>query len=117
MIYRFLILTILLSALAACSPVMMNGDVISGEGTDLGPVEMSASEHRGLREYSVKAELPDATIFSGKMKSDKHTVTLFSDNGVSMDCDFTMKDPAKSFKAGGTGICTTSDGQKLKVKF
>lgn len=117
MIYRFLILTILLCVVPACAPVMMNGDLVSGEGTDLGPVEMSASEHRGLREYSVKAELPDATVFAGSMKSDKNTVTLFSNNGVSMDCDFAMKNPAKSFKAGGTGICSTSDGQKLKVKF
>ncbi len=117
MIYRFLILTAILTGLAACAPVKMNGDLISDQGNKLGRAEMVASEIRGLHKYSVKAEFPDDTVFTGQMKYSERSVTLFDNNGVSMKCDFALKDSAKGFKGGGSGSCTTSDGQTLKVQF
>ncbi|WP_415715317.1 hypothetical protein [Maridesulfovibrio sp.] len=117
MVYRFLVLTILMLSLAACTPVIMNGEVTSDNGDNLGPVEMSAFKQRGLKTYTVKAQLPDETVFSGEMKFNEKSVTLFSHDGLSMNCDFKLKNPAQEFEGGGTGTCTTSDGQKLKVKF
>ncbi|TIH13085.1 hypothetical protein D0S45_16315 [Marinifilum sp. JC120] len=117
MIYRFLTLTVLLLSLAACAPVMMNGEVTSDKGTDLGPVEMSAFKQSGLKTYAVKAQLPDETVFNGEMKRGEKSVTLYSHDGVSMKCDFELKDSVQEFEGGGTGTCTTSDGQNLKVKF
>ncbi|NDV26265.1 hypothetical protein [Desulfovibrio sp. JC010] len=117
MIYRFFALTILLLSLAACAPVMMNGEVTSDKGEALGPVEMSAFKQRGLKTYSVKAQLPDETVFNGEMHFGEKTVTLYSHDGVSMNCEFAMKKQAEEFEGGGTGSCSTSDGQKMKVKF
>ncbi|CCO23082.1 hypothetical protein [Maridesulfovibrio hydrothermalis] len=117
MIYRFLILTILLLSAAACAPVTMNGDLISSKGNNLGPAQMSAFEHRGLRTFAIKAEMPDGTLFKGEMKFKEKTVTLYSNDGLSMNCNFEMNDSVKEFTAGGTGSCTTSGGQKLNVKF
>lgn len=117
MIYRFLILTILLLSLASCAPVMMNGEVTSDQGTELGQVEMSASNRPEFKAYTVKAFLPDETEFKGEIKYYEKSVTLFSNDGVSMKCDFILNDPKQKFEGGGTGSCTTSDGQKLKVKF
>ncbi|WP_320171610.1 hypothetical protein [Maridesulfovibrio sp.] len=117
MLYRFLILAVLLAGLAACAPVTMNGDLVSGEGDALGSAQVVASDIRGLRMYTVKAQLPDETVFSGEMKYGAKSVTLFDDNGVSMNCRFVLKDPVKSFHGGGTGECEISDGQKLKVRF
>ncbi len=115
--YKFFTLAVLLLSIAACAPIMMNGEVTSDKGTELGPVEMSAFKHHGLKTYSVKAHLPDETVFSGEMKRGEKAVTLYSNDGVSMKCDFELKAPAKEFEDGGTGSCTTSDGQNLKVKF
>lgn len=117
MMYKFFTLAVLLLSIAACAPIMMNGEVTSDKGTELGPVEMSAFKHRGLKTYSVKAQLPDETVFSGEMKRGEKAVTLYSNDGVSMKCDFELKAPAKEFEGGGTGSCITSDGQNLKVKF
>ena len=117
MMYRFFTLAVLLLNLAACAPVMMNGEVTSDKGTELGPVEMSAFKHRGLKTYSVKAQLPDENVFSGEMRHGEKNVTLYSNDGVSMKCNFELKAPAQDFEGGGTGSCTTSDGQNLKVKF
>lgn len=117
MIYRFFILTVLLLGLSACAPVIMNGEVTSDKGSDLGPVEMSAFKHRGLKTYAVKAQLPDETIFNGEMRHGEKSVTLYSNDGVCMKCNFELKDPVQEFEGGGTGSCTTSDGQNLKVKF
>lgn len=119
MIYRFLILilTLLLLSVSACAPVMINGEVSSDKGTYLGPVSMAVYEHRAIKSYTVKTELPDETVFNGKMNFGEKEIILFSGNGVSMKCQFDMKDPANGFAGGGTGLCTTSDGQKIKVKF
>jgi|GEM_PF-2980009 len=117
MIQRFFILTVLLASLASCAPVIIKGDVTSDTGSDLGPVEMSALKQRGLKTYTVKAQLPDETVFNGEMGSGQQSVTLYSHDGVSMKCDFILNDRIQEFEGGGTGSCTTSDGQKLKVKF
>lgn len=117
MIYRFMILTILLAGLAACAPVTMNGNVVSENGDNLGRAQVVAADIRGLKKYTVKAQLPDETVFSGEMKYGEKSVTLYDDSGVSMNCDFDLKDPVEAFQGGGTGSCTTSDGQKIDVKF
>ncbi|WP_035074708.1 hypothetical protein [Maridesulfovibrio zosterae] len=115
--YRFLILSTLLFSLIGCSTVMIDGDVTSDQGTDLGPVHMETFKNRGLKKYSIRAEFPDETVFKGEINFGEKTTTLFTDNGVSMKCDFEMNTPEGYFENGGTGVCTTSDGQKLKVKF
>lgn len=117
MIYRLLMLITIFTGLAACAPVTINGDLVSDQGDKLGRAEMVASELRGLHKYSVRAELPDETVFTGQMKYGEKSVTLFDNNGVSMKCDFDLDNPAKAFQGGGQGRCTTSDGQTLKVKF
>ncbi|WP_421903908.1 hypothetical protein [Maridesulfovibrio sp.] len=117
MIYRFSILIVLLLSLAACAPVMMKGEVTSEKGTSLGVVEMTANKRPELEAYTIKAQMPDETIFNGDIGYHKRTVTLYSHDGVSMKCNFELKDQLKEFEGGGTGACTTSDGQKLTVKF
>lgn len=117
MFYRFLILTALLLGLASCAPVIMNGEVTSDQGSELGQVEISASKRPEFKAYTVKAYLPDETEFKGEIKYHEKSVVLYSNDGVSMKCDFTLNDPEQKFEGGGTGSCTTSDGQKLKVKF
>ncbi|WP_320173763.1 hypothetical protein [Maridesulfovibrio sp.] len=117
MIYRFIILTVLLLSLAACAPVMMTGKVTSEKGTDLGPVEMTANKRPELEAYTIKAQLPDETVFSGDISYHERSVTMYSHDGVSMKCNFELQDQLKEFEGGGKGSCTTSDGQKLTVKF
>ncbi|WP_415719198.1 hypothetical protein [Maridesulfovibrio sp.] len=117
MTYRFIILPILLLSLAACAPVIMNGEVTSDQGFDLGKAEISASKRPEFKAYTVKAYLPDETEFKGEIKYYEKSVVLYSNDGVSMKCEFTLNDQEKKFEGGGTGSCTTSDGQKLKVKF
>lgn len=117
MIYRLPILMVMLILMAACAPLTMNGKLVSGDGDNLGPAQVTASDVRGLRKYTVKALLPDETVFSGEMKYGAKSVTLFDDNGLSMNCVFDLNDPEKSFQGGGTGSCAISDGQHLKVKF
>ncbi|MFW5500542.1 MULTISPECIES: hypothetical protein [unclassified Maridesulfovibrio] len=117
MIYRFLILTVLLMSLAACAPVMMTGEVTSEKGISLGTVEMTANKRPELEAYTIKAQLPDETVFNGDIKYHEKSVTLYSHDGVSMKCNFDLKDQLKKFEGGGKGSCTTSDGQKMTVKF
>ncbi|WP_432738688.1 hypothetical protein [Maridesulfovibrio sp. FT414] len=117
MIYRFLIISVMLLGFAACAPVTMNGELVSGEGDTLGPAQMVAADIRGLRKYTVRAQMPDETVFSGEMKYGQKSVTLFDANGVSMQCTFSLNDSAKGFEGGGTGKCSISDGQTLDVKF
>jgi len=117
MIYRFLTMVILLLSLSACAPVMLKGQVTSDKGNYLGTVEMTATKRPGLEAYTIKAQMPDEIVFSGDIKYHEKTVTLYSLDGVSMKCNFELNSPIDEFKDGGTGTCTTSDGQNLKVKF
>ncbi|SMF24280.1 hypothetical protein [Desulfovibrio gilichinskyi] len=117
--YRIIFLITLLMGLAACSAVPMKGDVTL-KGNDLGPTEMSATRNVGIKShatYSIVSELPDGSIFRGDLQSDQKSVTMFSNDGRSMKCNFEINNTKKGFESGGTGFCTTSEGQELNVKF
>ncbi len=113
---RIFILMALLMSIAACAAVPMNGNVTSS-GEILGSAEMSATRDPGLKSYNIVSELPDGTIYRGATKSSDESATLFSNNGESMKCVFKINNLSKGFESGGTGSCTTSEGQKLDVKF
>lgn len=117
--YRIIFLITLLISLAACSAVPMKGEVTLN-GNDLGPTEMSATKNIGIKKhatYSIVSELPDGSKFKGDLQSDQKSVTMFSPDGRSMTCNFELNDSEKGFESGGTGTCTTSEGQELNVKF
>ncbi|SDK47303.1 hypothetical protein SAMN05660337_0563 [Maridesulfovibrio ferrireducens] len=119
MTYRIIFLITLLMTLAACAAVPMNGDVTIGD-SDLGSAKMSATRNPTLKShatYSIVSELPDGAVYKGKIQSDLKSVTMFSNDGKSMKCNFKVNDLVKGFESGGTGSCTTSEGQNLNVKF
>jgi hypothetical protein len=117
--YKVICLITLLMSLAACSAVPLKGDVTL-KGNNLGPTEMSATRNIGIKShatYSIVSELPDGSIFKGELESEHKSVTMFSNDGRSMKCNFELNDTKKGFESGGTGSCTTSEGQELNVKF
>ncbi|OEU68941.1 MAG: hypothetical protein BA863_11410 [Desulfovibrio sp. S3730MH75] len=113
---RIFLLMALLMSIAACSVIPMSGDVTSS-GEILGAAEMSATRDPGLKSYNIVSELPDGTIYRGSTKSSDKSATLFTNDGESMECVFKVNNLSKGFESGGTGSCTTSEGQQLDVKF
>lgn len=129
--FRLIGLTTLAFALMACSGTMKGIDRYSGkrvyflyEDAKFGSAKIQVTMPDGETFVGQTVDEPGATPATAAEVKGYPAVTefpgelralLFGNRGIHMKCKFRLSDQVIGFKAGGFGLCQTSDGRVIDI--